>query len=547
MCDSFGGGLGRFRESSHVSNSNLCRELVEVEGGTDWKIRKLEEKYEEICWKYPGSSVIVNYHMNRLQNLEEQESFDENLKIFYAKVSHFVSPVEISLQPKYLRSARQGIHRQMNAFYNSTCLKFQKDQIFPGVACAAKESDVWYRAKIVQVSGDKHIVVELVDIGIQHLIPSSSIQPLLRRFGRAPPLSLKCRVDGVSINDLETKDLIDFKKIVENCNALFRVELKSTIEPFLIDLLHPTISNRNVCQKFMPPPEDLGKIERLDRNWIQHCRKVCNEVDDDEDDIWNHNWAGDRNNENDVKQVTSIKIIHRLAKCQKAPRFDTDQLLVGHIENSQIIYLHYPWQLKTRHKIENHLKDSWETLPVLSQNLVEDQIYAVILHQEKTRKYRRAIYINQKSLLLLDYGIYIEMNCDNILLEIRLLPDDQLFKEPPMLTIISLAGANVLQPAHHSETQVLRNIMKNDDIVYFQWDGKSKNTPMRGFLYTSDRQNISTILSETLLKNRQNIGCRQLVKQYFKIPTTYGNSNHIYRNSCHQSYSKGALLIFPDE
>lgn len=82
------------------------------------------------------------------------------------------------------------------------------------------------------------VVVELVDFGTQILAPRTKILPLLRRFGKAPPLCLKCRVDGLTINDLEIRDLHEFKNVISECNALFRVEIKSLEEPYVVSALY---------------------------------------------------------------------------------------------------------------------------------------------------------------------------------------------------------------------------------------------------------------------------------------------------------------------
>uniref|UniRef100_A0A8R1ICB1 Uncharacterized protein n=1 Tax=Caenorhabditis japonica TaxID=281687 RepID=A0A8R1ICB1_CAEJA len=109
----FGGGLGRFSQQKEPANP--CREIVEVPGGAEWKIRNLQQQFADFCWKYAGSSVIVNYQFKRLQNSESPD--DVNQKRFYAKVSHFMSPVELSVQPKYLSGARKSIMEQMNTVY----------------------------------------------------------------------------------------------------------------------------------------------------------------------------------------------------------------------------------------------------------------------------------------------------------------------------------------------------------------------------------------------------------------------------------------------
>ncbi|CAP37366.2 Protein CBG20325 [Caenorhabditis briggsae] len=290
----FGGGLGRFSISPPIKNK--CREIVEVPGGPEWKIRKLREEFDEFCWKYPGSSVIVYYHLKRLQKT----------------VPNF----------------------------------FEDHQIFVSVACAVQELGIWYRGKIAQISGEEHVVVELVDFGTQILVPRHHIRPLIRRFGRAPPLCLKCRADGITINDLEIKDLHDFKNIILDCNALFRVEIKSLEEPFLNEVFHED-------------DEDF-KEEHGDGDYFPSFHPTT--VIPDHQTI--------------VQK--SQKFISRLPKCARAPRFEQDTLLIDHIENAQLVYLQYPWQVSKRSKIDDFLRATWQNLPKIPEKFRQkDQICAI--------------------------------------------------------------------------------------------------------------------------------------------------------------------------
>ncbi|CAB3398808.1 unnamed protein product [Caenorhabditis bovis] len=539
----FGGGLARFRDAEHQRTINNCREIVEVPGGPEWRIRRLQEFYSEYCWKYAGCSVIANYQFNRLKN-QRDDDVDFHRKLFYAKVSHFMSPVEISLQPKYLSSARKRIMLLMNEYYRRNPDEtMSKDQVFPQAACAVEERGVWHRGLIVQVSGSSHIVVELIDIGTEILVSRDRLKPLRREFGRAPPLCLKCRVDGITINDLETKDLIEFKNIVESCNALFRVQLKSVDEPFLIDIFHPTISHLNVCQRFLAPPEDLGKLERLQRSWIAHINKMENYVEDDEDDYWNHKWAKS-NESGDNEILTKIEYIQRLDKCQRAPRYETDELVVAHIENAQLIYLQYTWQVEKRKRIVNLLKERWKQLHRLPDALFAiDQCCAIRLH---SGQFRRCVItdVGERAFecLLIDFGVHVELDIARKR-DLRLLPNETLLNEEPMVTIVSLAGAHLSILPHHSETLALRQLLKIGARVNFHWDKKSKMTPMRGLIFsTPSAKNIRAMLTKRLSESRQNLKCRELTPytRHQHHQSHQINSRFVYRDHCHHHYSKGS-------
>ncbi|KAF1755021.1 hypothetical protein GCK72_021588 [Caenorhabditis remanei] len=538
----FGGGLGRFAISPPIQN--LCREIVEVPGGSEWRIRKLQEDFDGFCWKYAGASVIVNYHFRRLQTSTTPE--DENLKMFYAKVSHFMSPVEISLQPKYLTSARKSIMNQLNAAYQSALSRpdgFQEDQIFVPVACAVQELGIWYRGRISQISGKEHVVVELVDFGTQILVPRHHILPLLRRFGRAPPLCLKCKTDGLSINDLEIKDLHDFKDIVSECNALFRVEIKSMDEPFLIDLYHPTISGLNVCERFLPPPEDTAKLDRIERSWDAHCKKMNEEVEDDEDFEEEH---GDyfpspicpKSPGLQIPREISprVKYISRLPKCPRAPRFQQDTLHVEHIENSQLIYLQYPYQIEKRAELDEFLCVTWPRLPRIPLEMrKEGQVIAI--RNPRFNAVRRGIIIDESTVLLVDYGRFVKCPKKS---DLRLMPAVGFVLEEPMLTIISLTrGVNMHTP-HHSETLFLRQKLPRGTPIYFKWDKKSKATPLRGKLTKKGQKEAMNDQMVKNLKSRKIDGtCRQLDIYRPRDNHVLPRGTHVYHATCHPHYSKG--------
>lgn len=104
------------------------------------------------------------------------------------------------------------------------------------------------------------VLVELIDSGTEVFTTPANLRPLLKKFGRIPPMALRCRVKGsfsklrfstfssifytylyvsvsdVSINDLNTEKIEAFRKIVVDCRGVVRVELLTTCEPFLVSL-----------------------------------------------------------------------------------------------------------------------------------------------------------------------------------------------------------------------------------------------------------------------------------------------------------------------
>uniref|UniRef100_A0A1I7UZ94 Tudor domain-containing protein n=1 Tax=Caenorhabditis tropicalis TaxID=1561998 RepID=A0A1I7UZ94_9PELO len=260
----FGGGLGRFAIAN--AQINTCRELLEVPGGPEWKIRKLQEHFDKYCWKYPGSSVIVNYHLRRLQ----------------------------------------------------------------------------------------------------------------------------------------------------------------------IDLYHPTVSGLNVCQRFFPFPEDAGKTERIARSWDAHCKKVNEDFEEDMD-FEEENGDGDYFPTTVTHYSTPIqktRYVARLPKCQRAPRFEKDLLVVEYIENSQVLYLQYPWQIKKREEINGLLVATWHQLPKVPEGQrIPDQCCAI--RNPRLDRVCRGVIVDETTVLLVDYGRFVKVPGKSA--DLRLLPAEGLYMVEPMI------------------------------------------------------------------------------------------------------------------
>uniref|UniRef100_A0A8R1DQR4 Tudor domain-containing protein n=1 Tax=Caenorhabditis japonica TaxID=281687 RepID=A0A8R1DQR4_CAEJA len=144
------------------------------------------------------------------------------------------------------------------------------------------------------------------------------------------------------------------------------------------------------------------------------------ETDDDVDDLDDDYNCGD---------FAPLEYIRRLPKCQRAPRFEKDVLTVEHVENSQLIYLQYPWQCEKRAHLDNLLYSQWSTFARLPAEFrVADQLVA-IRNPRKGGMVCRAVIIDWNSLLLVDYGRFVK--CPDQA-DLRLLPADGAFAEEPM-------------------------------------------------------------------------------------------------------------------
>lgn len=141
--------------SSDIAWSS-SRELVEVPGGADWKIRQLEHESPEYCWKYCGTSLIAQYHIEMAhQQGHHAYGGSSQLPVFYAVIPHFVSPFELSIQPKFLEKTRQKLLLKMAGEYSGDAeFNFASHQIFAPIACACFIEGEWRRARISKVCGN---------------------------------------------------------------------------------------------------------------------------------------------------------------------------------------------------------------------------------------------------------------------------------------------------------------------------------------------------------------------------------------------------------
>ncbi|WKY06788.1 hypothetical protein Q1695_006739 [Nippostrongylus brasiliensis] len=255
------------------------RDVVEVPGGAEWKIRKLEEEYPEYCWKYCGTFPLAQYHFKMASGDNCRDV--PRLPMFYATIPHHVSPFELSIQPKFLEKARRSLLLQMAEEYDQNITQnFTDSQMFTPVACACYVNSKWCRGRINKLCGNSCVLVELVDYGTEVFVNPSELRPLLRKFGRMPPLALKCRLKDVYINDLNTSKVEEFHRIIEDCKGVVRVELLTASEPFLINIFHPTLEDENLGQMFYRAAENEGHEQAKQRRWADHLRRENCEDDE---------------------------------------------------------------------------------------------------------------------------------------------------------------------------------------------------------------------------------------------------------------------------
>ncbi|KAF1757524.1 hypothetical protein GCK72_013980 [Caenorhabditis remanei] len=136
-------------EMQKASLLNDCRDVVEVQNGSEFQIRKLMEVYPQYLWKYSEGSTIPGYMMKIAEQLEEE---------FY------------------------GIN---------------KVPLIPKVACAACIQNKWYRGKLENVPNiGGWIYVYLVDVGMSRQVTKNDIRYLDSKFGHYPPMVVRARIRG---------------------------------------------------------------------------------------------------------------------------------------------------------------------------------------------------------------------------------------------------------------------------------------------------------------------------------------------------------------
>ncbi|WKY06790.1 hypothetical protein Q1695_006739 [Nippostrongylus brasiliensis] len=500
------------------------RDVVEVPGGAEWKIRKLEEEYPEYCWKYCGTFPLAQYHFKMASGDNCRDV--PRLPMFYATIPHHVSPFELSIQPKFLEKARRSLLLQMAEEYDQNITQnFTDSQMFTPVACACYVNSKWCRGRINKLCGNSCVLVELVDYGTEVFVNPSELRPLLRKFGRMPPLALKCRLKDVYINDLNTSKVEEFHRIIEDCKGVVRVELLTASEPFLINIFHPTLEDENLGQMFYRAAENEGHEQAKQRRWADHLRRE--NCEDDEcfeisEDYGVHN-----------EQNSEPLYITRFERSPKSNHAGFGQLIVGHVENSRLIYLHTEWMLRRRDEIERSFGAKWSELLTLPAAWMEvDAVCAIRVEDSFHRASISNISSDVLELFLVDYGRFIEVN--RAAADLRALPYTNLFAEAPLIVVTSVDNKSTFP--HVSFTSALKQFLPPGTRVQFQRDMKYKRVPERGRITLANTSvDVVCHVSKTLRETRINVECREVVPfqgNMFFQEHLHSDTSYTYRLHC---------------
>ncbi|VDM48874.1 unnamed protein product [Toxocara canis] len=263
-----------------------CRDMVLVETGTEWRLRQMSELYPDYCWKYAESSVLAYYHYCMAASgdgpVAPSKRPTASLPVFYATLPYEFSPYDFSIQPKCLDKACKQLQEQMQTFYDThDSPTFSKKEVvatlFIGMACAVNSHGEWRRGKILEYSNAADALIDVVDYGTENLVKTSQIRPLMKEFGRLPPLAMRCRMKDVCINDLTAAKVSAFHELLADCGGLVRVELADVSSiPYRVNLYHPTIEGRNLGSLFYRREVHPEREAARQRRWqARLARIVC--------------------------------------------------------------------------------------------------------------------------------------------------------------------------------------------------------------------------------------------------------------------------------
>ncbi|CAI5448460.1 unnamed protein product [Caenorhabditis angaria] len=463
-------------------------ELVEVEGGKEWRIRKLQEKYGNTCWKYACRD----------------------------------SPFNINIQPKYLNTARQNMTKQLNQIYNLSSENLENDQLFEGVACCVKFRNEWFRGSVEMLTKSELCYVKLVDFGDTKMVEKNNIRKLSPKFGRIPPMALNCTVKGVRIQEMDAYKIEEFQKILESLNYFARCQILSENQPFSINLFHPTMTGKNLCENIMAkrcliePPV---------------TRKMKHEVVSEDEDYY------DEEEEDEDAEVDETRIfIKEFPRANKAIRIISKNFIVCHVEHANLIYLTNEGMIKTRENIENYAKSNWNNLPRFPQK------WFSIGNSCITQNYQRATIINKNEnnqmadLFSIDHGVILK----NVSMsEIRPAPFNDLFSLPPQIVAVSLFSPFRM---HFDATRILRNILESGKNVEFQPYSKSKNIPTRGNLFEEKGKNIEEMFIENIKKSRIRLNCLEIAIYQPKYVKNCTNIDFLYNLEPPRCFTRSNLV-----
>uniref|UniRef100_A0A1I7V0L2 Tudor domain-containing protein n=1 Tax=Caenorhabditis tropicalis TaxID=1561998 RepID=A0A1I7V0L2_9PELO len=193
-------------ERQRASETNSCRDIVEVPLGSSYKIRKLMEEYPQFLWKYSEGSTVPGYVIKIAEQLEREFYGANSVPIDlypceYFRIMEHSLPTELALQPKRFDKAQEQLHEKLQLYYenNESDLLISNEHLIPRIACAVRIQNKWYRGRLENIPvGGIWAYVLLVDVGTSRQVMKNDVRNLPFKFGHYPPMIVKARIRGIS-------------------------------------------------------------------------------------------------------------------------------------------------------------------------------------------------------------------------------------------------------------------------------------------------------------------------------------------------------------
>ncbi|VBB28851.1 unnamed protein product [Acanthocheilonema viteae] len=402
-----------------------------------------------------------------------------------------------------------------------------------GAPCAVLVNNLkWSRAKILKFSKGNGVIIDLVDIGNDNIAKIENVRPLLKHFGRLPPLAFRCRMKDVDMNDLTVEKVNTFQNLIKSCGNIVRVELADVSSiPFLVNLYHPTVQGVNLGKLFYRCKEHIEHKAARERRWNKKLARM--------NDDFSNDCSSEESSEDKYLQPTHVLHLERLQK----PITD-EPLYISHIENSRFIYLHSEYHKKTIKKLEKHLLIKWSELKIIPEKWLIPALacaYADSLACNPCRVIVAEVGEQMVWLRSVDHGWKKNLSkIDCLSGSLRLLTRE--FSETPLTYLCCLPTSMQYHP-HRSETDILRNILPTGTIVNIRRFPCKRSLPYRVDMFLENDESVTDILEHLRIKKRIIHPCFDLIPykpslctQFYELDRNYQEDLEIF-----QPFAKGRL------
>ncbi|CAJ0959387.1 unnamed protein product, partial [Mesorhabditis belari] len=526
---------------------SACQDLVIVPGGPDWVIRELDEKFPECCWKFAATSSIAQYHFAQavkpnerlfFPNLAPSKRSTPSIPVFFATLPHFYSPTDFSVQPKYLDEFRNRICEEMEDEYREKRMpKMDYDHLVIGVACATFDGQRWVRTRVLKHSGPENVFVEFVDFGTTKIVAISDLYRLKKRFGKVPPMALRCRIQDVYVNDLDAHKVDAFQKMIVDCGNIVRVELAALDEPYVVNLYHPTIIGINLATSFYRTDTMAAK---------QLYKPVIDDTPNDEDD----DYTDDESSEidGDEQEIAQVKVIRSLPKAPKIFRAALQTLIIANLENAGCVFLHESNQIDRRIRMEAKMKKMFleKSLHVLPSEWISLSTACVFVEERNEdlqihRATIESVEANYVELFFCDLGFWKRLAHEATRKQLYALSEE--FSDEPMVYVVSLTDRG--RYPHPDLTAQLKQLTSHSTKVKFEREQESKHMPIRGILSNDLHNDLLREAEERLESKRINVKTWALLpynqSPLHNIISRFINLSFIHQPHPPHSFCRGSL------